>query len=116
MGGAREYQTPAKSQSGQVIGQLRIHENNGEVHFHDDTQGLKSAVPVATIFAAWEAMSAGRQKKFDFDDTKNGTRLNMRIKRGKSGLDLRMNIVALPAAKFAKGTEFSQFDSFIRGK
>ena len=36
-----------------VLNNIRIHSNNGEMHFHDDTANLKVAVPVADAFAGW---------------------------------------------------------------
>jgi hypothetical protein len=35
---------------------LRIHENNGEIHFHADALHMKVAVPVAEWWKAWQRL------------------------------------------------------------
>lgn len=58
MGGERETTVSGKSASVQPIEigsdqKIRIHENAGEVHFHDDVNNLKVAVPAAEFWTAW---------------------------------------------------------------
>ncbi len=36
-----------------TVGKIRIHENSGQVHFHDDANGLKVAVPFDKFVAVW---------------------------------------------------------------
>lgn len=43
---------------------LRMHENNGEIHFHDDAGGVKAAVPVADMWAAWTKLQHGGYWQF----------------------------------------------------
>lgn len=60
MGGANETvmdQKVATADKGsEVVGKIRFHESGGEVHFHDDENRLKVAVPAATWFAAWQRL------------------------------------------------------------
>lgn len=119
MGGDREFTTQAKSTSdiGRVVGNLRIHENNGEVHFHDDKKGLKVAVPVDTMYAAWDRLADGRDTKFKYRDTANGTELRMRvISRKDSPIDLNVEVRKLKRKSSAKSNDFQAFDNFIKGK
>lgn len=43
---------------------LRMHENNGEIHFHDDAGKIKAAVPVADMWAAWARLQHGGYWQF----------------------------------------------------
>jgi len=55
MGGERET-TVASSKSDKnktIIGDIRIHEANGEVHFHSDASKLKVAIPSGTWHRDW---------------------------------------------------------------
>lgn len=124
MGGEREYKAPAKSTEpktqGEVIGQLRIHENAGEIHFHDDAKSLKTAVPVATMYDAWEKLADGRKKKFNHIDETNGTELRIKvIGNKKQPTDLHMEIRPLVGKKRKMAglttKDFQQFDKFIKG-
>jgi hypothetical protein len=45
----------------EVIGNIRYHENQGEIHFHDDANSLKVAIPVAKWAAAWDKIEAGER-------------------------------------------------------
>lgn len=122
MGGDREFNTPAKSTSdvdrGRVVGNLRIHENNGEVHFHDDHNQLKVAVPVDKMYAAWDRLSDGRKKKFKYQDTNSGTELRMKVVEHKNApTDLHAEIRQLKKKQLAglRSNDFQAFDSFIKG-
>lgn len=77
-----EQKAPAKKGMAgeQAIGTVRIHESNREIHFHDDTNGLKAAVPVATWYTGWERLSCGLVKKFTYVDVVNKTQLTVRLK------------------------------------
>lgn len=126
MGGSREIESPAKSTSGEgeTIGMLRIHENQKEIHFHDDKNKLKTAVPVATMFDAWQKLSEGKKKKFRFVDATNGTELRIKMiklkrQNGTFLVDPQMEVV--PSKKKNKlatastSSEFQKFDQFIKG-
>jgi hypothetical protein len=54
-----------------TIRKTRIHENEGEVHFHDDESKLKVAVPSGKFWAAWSTNVGLRDLRFH--DTKRGT-------------------------------------------
>ena len=102
MGGEKEFKTEAKRRSvkggDQTIGELRIHESKGEVHFHDDAKALKCAVPVATWYSAWERMWQDPNSEFNFADIANGTALLAKVvcivpeSGGKPKLDLHLYI------------------------
>lgn len=124
MGGDREFTTPAKSTStSQVIGNLRIHENSGEIHFHDDANQLKVAVPSADMFEAWEKLSTGKKKKFSYKDRKNSTELRIeviKVKRKKRA-DLTDALFEVRRLKnneveISNTTpEFDRFNQFMNG-
>lgn len=126
MGGDREFTTPAKSiETSEHIGNLRIHESNGEIHFHDDSNSLKVAIPSADMFAAWEKLSTGQKKKFSHKDRTNGTQLLIeivKIKRKKRAdfTDAHFEIRKLKkkdaAPEICNTTpEFEKFNQFIKG-
>lgn len=114
MGGKDEFTTPATSAGGSKIGSLRIHENAGEVHFHDDKRNLKVAVPCATMYDVWEKLRDGRKKKFKHRDLTNRTTLRIKVVREKNKpVDLQMLVA--PMSDSAT-TEYTSFDQFIRGR
>lgn len=120
MGGDREFTAPAKSTSdiSRVVGDLRIHENSGEVHFHDDKNGLKVAVPVDTMYAAWDRLSDGRKSKFKYKDLTNGTQLRMKVVARKNApIDLNVEVRQLKKKDLVniKSNDFQAFDRFIKG-
>lgn len=63
MGGTNEttgsQKTVTPTGQTEVIGDVRYHENKGEIHFHDDKNGLKVALPVAKWFSAWQKIESG---------------------------------------------------------
>lgn len=80
MGGAHETVVPAAAKGGSSVtaGNLRVHENGGEIHFHDDQQNLKTAVPVADWWNIWGRIANGGRSHFV--DTVNKTVLDIRTK------------------------------------
>ena len=62
MGGEREDYVTSKEVGKEgsiasISGQrLRFHESAGQVHFHDDAAKLKTAIPVAEWWKAWEKL------------------------------------------------------------
>lgn len=92
MGGEREtvvaQKRPAKTATGEhTVGKIRIHESGGEVHFHDDARSLKVAIPTATWFSAWENLSCGKTKKFEYVDNVNKAIVTIRcgVLKSKKG-------------------------------
>jgi len=59
MGGARET----------VIDNVRIHENAGEVHLHDDKAGLKCAVNSAEFWSMWDNINKKANKGHGYTAT-----------------------------------------------
>lgn len=103
MGGENEFKTPAKKSGSktdreETIGELRIHESKGEVHFHDDDRKLKVAMPVATWYAAWQRLTNEPNSEFNYADVENGTALLAKVAcivpdgGGKTQLDLHLYI------------------------
>jgi hypothetical protein len=81
MGGERETVIEQKSSKNDVVlGSIRVHENKGEVHFHDDDRQLKVAIPVAAWYSAWTSISSGKQSKFKYIDTTNMSQLSIKCK------------------------------------
>ena len=64
MGGTNEttakQKTVTKGKT-EVVGSVRYHENDGEIHFHDDRNKMKVAVPVATWMEAWQKLERGEE-------------------------------------------------------
>jgi hypothetical protein len=74
MGGEREtVLSPSKANGKKAtIGDIRVHEKDGEVHFHADSSGLKAAVPSGVWFQAWmKLMDQGGT--FSFVDAERNT-------------------------------------------
>lgn len=69
---------------------IRFHENKGEVHFHDDDNSLKAAVPVTTWFTA---MNQIRQlKKWSYLDAANKTLLRVKPDKGGKRVDVVISV------------------------
>lgn len=113
MGGDRETMVK-KSFQEQDLGQIRVHESNREVHFHDDANNLKVAVPTATWFDAWSRLSSGQRKKWKYVDTEEGTQLkiNMNIATGADVAELSPN---LKVEEIQFSPTFKQLQSFTHG-
>lgn len=97
MGGERETTVPNSAptvKGGNAnIGKVRIHENKGEVHFHDDAANLKVAVPVAIWYEAWQRLQRGPYPaKWSYVDTKNNTSLKVRLKLKDNKLDCKLSV------------------------
>lgn len=120
MGGEKEFTAPAKSTSGndpgKVVGNLRIHENNGEVHFHDDQNKRKVAVPVDIMYKAWDRLTEGKEKSFKYKDPSNGTQLRMKVVTNKNlPIDLQVEVRPLKSIEGLRSNDFNAFDKFIKG-
>lgn len=50
---------PRGKSGSEAIGKIRFHESAGEVHFHDDAEKLKVAVPVHVWSDLWARLSSG---------------------------------------------------------
>jgi len=88
MGGERETVSTQKvieKGVSHVVGSIRYHESGGEVHFHDDANHLKVAVPAATWMAAFQKMQANLPSSRQFVDPVRKTVLyvTLRVKPKK---------------------------------
>ncbi len=83
MGGQRETlleTKPRAKTSGTIdiatVGKIRVHESGGEVHFHDDDNKLKVAVPAADFWQKWRLLQPNYPAESHdtvFMDLDNGT-------------------------------------------
>jgi hypothetical protein len=64
-----------------VVQTIRIHESGGEVHFHDDKNHLKAAVPGALMFEQWMRLEDPTSPTADFFhvDRKNNSVLIIQV-------------------------------------
>lgn len=97
MGGEREVQVKKESK----IGKFRIHENNGEVHFHDDESKLKTVVSVAEWWKAWQRLKVYAYN-WEYVDIKNGTFLSARSDYEGAVFDIYLNIIPIEVGKTYK--------------
>lgn len=93
MGGEREVSVQQKesTKTGVVtVGGIRIHEKAGEIHFHDDANKLKVAIPAAVWMAAFQVMEADLPAKRQFVDPERKTvlyvSLSVKPKKPKDGV------------------------------
>ena len=63
MGGTNEttgqQKTVTPAGTTEVVGNIRYHENKGEIHFHDDANGLKVSIAATKWISAWDKIEAG---------------------------------------------------------
>jgi hypothetical protein len=86
MGGENEKVLSTKSKGTAFLGstnagKIRMHENGGEVHFHDDANKLKVAVPVADYWSRFNNWINDPQKPLQFIDSNRKAELAFSIKR-----------------------------------
>jgi hypothetical protein len=112
MGGEREVvvEKKASSKSSTDLGGLRIHESQGEVHFHDDKSKLKAAVPVATWWRAWDKLRS-EPGIWHYIDSKLNSQLTVETKIEKSVFEV---VVSLNAA--SAGPNYDKLNDFTRKK
>ena len=83
MGGERESVTEQKVETKtgetQVVGSVRYHESKGQVHFHDDANGLKVEIPVASWYKAWMNLLSSLPGEFHYADVNLKTILHIKI-------------------------------------
>ena len=81
MGGSYETQVesaPVTKGGTTTLGDIRVHEKDGEVHFHADSSGLKVAVPCAVWFKAWDRLNQ-ELGIWSFVDHERGTNLTVEM-------------------------------------
>lgn len=114
MGGEKEtvVEQKGKSKSGETkLSSFRIHENNGEVHFHDDANKLKCAVPMGAWWKAWDKLR-GEPGFWNYVDTSNNTALT--VETQVDGV-LKFD-VALSIEKITVGDDYSKLNTFSKRK
>lgn len=100
MGGEREtiLTQDAKNTGGITLGNIRCHENKGYIHFHDDANKHKVAVPTGIWFRLYERLMSETPNKIKYADPLNQTMLTVKSKitktkikkkERKEGTDLR---------------------------
>ena len=94
MGGSH----PGTAENAATAGKIRFHENkpSGEVHFHDDGQNLKCAVPVAEWDKKWNTLKKTK-RKITFKDVKNGAIATIKPKNQQAGggFDVKISLKKL---------------------
>lgn len=119
MGGINEKTlTPPSAQAGHSLGigaKIRLHENKGEVHLHDDNASKKFACPVADFYSAWKS---GKANNFSTDlviigHDGNNNPLAAKFERAIIGGKVDVTISFEP---ISFGSTVSQIDDFIAGK
>ena len=82
---------------------VRIHENNGEVHFHDDKNQLKVAVPVDKYFLNWEELRDNPDiGPIVFKDAKHNAQITLEWVEEGDVLDVKMSM-EIYTPKFGEG-------------
>lgn len=117
MGGTNEKViSPAISASSPlVVANMRIHENNGEVHIHDDAKNNKFACSVADFYSNW------KQGKANYFSTPivmighDGKGNPLSAKFEKTIINGQIDI-AISFAPVSFGKTVEQIDSFVNGK
>jgi hypothetical protein len=119
MGGEREetVAVKGKGKSGEeTVGNIRFHEKDGEVHFHDDANKLKVAVPVSVWWDAWNTVS-GRRTDWDYIDLKRSTLLRVSqsvLGRSDTGQDELCDL-HLTLEKVRIGNTYQALQRFTEG-
>lgn len=118
MGGQNEFTIQPKKVPGHevVAGALRVHENKGQVHFHDDKANLKAAVPVDRWYAAWDKLRT-EPGTWRFYDTEFGSVLSVQtsVTKGKFGTKPPKIEVFMSLEKANATPEYAALDTFTNG-
>jgi hypothetical protein len=114
MGGARETTVSSKATESdkkkKTIGDIRIHESNGEVHFHSDTSKLKVAIPVGVWFHDW-ANFIHHGGSYSYVDHERSTKLSIAFNCYDGVTDACISI-----EKIEMGDAFKSLQEFTFGK
>jgi hypothetical protein len=119
MGGERETVASQKvdTETGpEIIGSVRYHESKGQIHFHDDTNKLKVAIPVATWYKAWNGLLASIPAEWHYADPDNCTALHvsLTLKKANAKKDRpapRMDVL-MHIEKIELSEDFSKLNKF----
>jgi hypothetical protein len=114
MGGEREIKvSSSKSDKNKTtIGDVRIHESNGEVHFHSDASNLKVAVPSGVWYRDW-ARLVDIGGTCTFVDIDRSTRLTIEVNTNfdSNEMDAHLSICSIKM-----GDAFKALQTFTMGK
>lgn len=120
MGGEKEtiaMQTK-EDKSGKIeqCGQVRYHENAGEVHFHDDVNGLKVAIPSGVWFSLFQSLMREVPNSFTYADTKNQAILHVstKMKKAKKKMPARIE-TEMYLEKVNVSNELAALQKFTEG-
>lgn len=97
VGGEREMEVKKepKAKSGKVsVGNFRIHQNNGEIHIHDDTDKMKVAVPVAAWWKMWDKLKS-EPGVWTWIDTTRKTKITVESFVDQEAVDVKIDISAI---------------------
>jgi hypothetical protein len=114
MGGERETMVASSKsdKSKTTIGDIRIHEANGEVHFHSDSSKLKVAVPSGTWYRDW-ARLVDMGGTCTFIDIERSTRLTVEV---NTDLDSDEMDAHLAIGNIKMSDTFKALQAFTVGK
>jgi len=112
MGGEKETTVEKKAPKDKGdkanIGAFRIHENNGEVHIHDDANKLKVAMPISAWWKMWEQLrnEPGARK---WPDPVNKTEIVVETTLDNAFLDVSISVTPIKvSADWEKLNTFSK--------
>lgn len=110
MGGEKETVLSKKDGGTAELNNIRLHENNGEVHFHDDRNKLKCAVPVSAWWKGWESIrtSCGT---WQYIDIVNNTQVTAKTFMDLGGLDVSVHV-----DKMTVSGDYSKLNIFSKRK
>ena len=119
MGGERETvaeqrKRDRKTGKPEKVGSVRFHESGGEIHFHDDNNKLKVAIPSGVWHEAWERLSSGRQKRFEYADVLEKSRLVVKIDSEKKDKSKALEAF-IKISPIELGSTFESLQKFTAG-
>jgi hypothetical protein len=116
MGGERETKVSpcaSKAKTDNVtVCDIRVHEVNGEVHFHADSLKLKVAVPSAVWYRDWTRI-VDLGGTCTFIDIERSTRLIVEVNTDFDSDEIDAH---LSVSKISMGDTFSALQKFTMGK
>jgi hypothetical protein len=92
-------------------GKIRFHESQGEIHFHDDKNKLKVAIPSGVWFTQFQELTKNVPATIHYPDPKNGASLHVstEYKKKKKRLELSMSLEELDVSEdLLKLQEFTE--------
>lgn len=109
----KQFVAPKESGLSQKI---RIHENAGEIHFHDDDNKLKVSVPVAEWWSIWKKSRSNLHAIIHYVDANNNTLLEIQPQLTWNDSTNNNVEVFVRVSKLTLGTTFQSLDKFTNLK